>query len=108
MKLSKEQINEIKLLKEQGKTQKEIKEKFNVSISTIQYHTNEKYKIYSKNKSSNRIKNLPIEERKKIQEKQKEYQRAYQHKRYNEDNEFRLKCIQRTKDSKRRRNDINK
>jgi len=47
-KLTDKDIKEIMKLRWEGKTYKYIMEKFNIHLSTIQYHTNEKYKERTK------------------------------------------------------------
>ncbi|MCK9429491.1 MAG: hypothetical protein M0R17_05765 [Candidatus Omnitrophica bacterium] len=103
MKLTKEQINEIKQMRMEGRKQNDIKEKFNVSLSTIQYHTNEKTKNGVKERAKNYSKNLTKDKKNEIYNKKKEYSKKYQKNKYNTDEIFRLKHIQAVKDSKKRK-----
>ena len=78
MKVTKEQIIEIKKLKKQGITQKEISKRLNISASTISYYYSEgrKKKAIDYQKSYQK-KNPP-----KRGDKYREYQREYQKNRY--------------------------
>jgi len=78
MKLTKEQINKIKELRKEGKTYAELSKIFKVSFSTIYYHLN-------KQKILNNLK------------KYKEKRATYYKERYNADDNFRKKEINRVK-----------
>ena len=74
-------------LKKQGLSSKSIADKFNVSESTVNYHTNKRYnrevKAYGKRK----------EKDKKNKLKEKEYIKKYIRERYNNDEGFRKRHL---------------
>jgi acetyl-CoA carboxylase beta subunit len=90
MKLTKEQINEIKKLKEE-KSNKEISEIIGCSINQIVYHTNEIQKSKSIKRAIKSFKNKSKEQRKEIYIKRKPYQKNYYKDRYANDPIFREK-----------------
>lgn len=92
-KLTKEQIELIKKLKEEGKTTYELAKQFNVCQNTIMYWTSNRDKQIKRN--SERIKNMSKEERHKIYLKQYEYRKNYFRTKYQTDPEFRKKVIER-------------
>jgi Zn-dependent peptidase ImmA (M78 family) len=77
MKLTISQINEIKELRDNGKTQMELAVKFGVSIGTIVYHTNEVSRKRQIEYSKNSFKNLTTEQRKQVYKKRKDYLNNY-------------------------------
>lgn len=91
MKLTKEQIKEIKALRKEGKTIIGIARKFNVSRYTIKWHTDENYR------EKQRVYSRKLEKKIKRWKNRKDYQREYQKKRYHSDSEFRKKQIERAK-----------
>jgi hypothetical protein len=92
-KLNNEQIKEIKELRNKGLTQFEIATKFKVSISTIQYHTDEKQKNKILERAKNYSKNLPEEKRKELNIKRRNYWNNYQNNKYNSNEEYRRKRL---------------
>jgi IS30 family transposase len=100
-KLTKEQIELIKKLKEEGKTTYEIAKQFNVCQNTIMYWTSNRDKQIKRN--SDRIKNMSKEERHKIYLKQYEYRKNYFRTKYQTDQEFRKKVIERVIKYQRRK-----
>jgi hypothetical protein len=96
--LSKETIEKIKELREKGFSYKDLQKEFNLPISTIYYHINEKYrenkKSYERNKSKNTIKNLTPEQIKS----RNEYSKIYFKNRYINDPIFRRKHIERVRE----------
>ena len=102
--LTKEQIELIKKLKEEGKTTYELAKQFNVCQNTIMYWTSNRDKQIKRN--SERIKNMSKEERHKIYLKQYEYRKNYFKSKYQTDSEFRKKVIERViKYQKRKKNE---
>jgi hypothetical protein len=73
MKLNNNQINEIKELRNSGITQMSLAIKYEVSIGTIAYHTNEKHRLRQIRYSTNNFKNLPTEKKQQIYLKRKDY-----------------------------------
>ena len=93
---------EMKKLREEGKTFREIAVIYNVALSTIQYHVSPGEK--EKNKK------LVYERRKKLgptskqyPERRREYMRNYMKDRYNNDPEFRERMIKHVANSQKRR-----
>jgi len=78
MKITKEQIIQIRKLREEGLTQKEISNKLNIPISTVQYYSEEKNRLRSINYQKEYQKKNPP----KRDDKYREYQRIYHNKRY--------------------------
>lgn len=108
-KLNSEQILEIQKLRKEGRTQFEIAVQFKVSISAIQYHTNEKQKANQIESSKRWFKNLNKSQRKELYNKRKEYWRNYTRNRYNTDEEYRKRVIRYQMEyKKRKKNDKSK
>jgi len=78
MKITKEQIKQIRKLKEEGLTQKAISNKLNIPTSTVQYH----YDLKNKERSINYQKEYQKKNPPKRGDKYREYQRIYHNKRY--------------------------
>ena len=100
-KLTKEQIEEIRIKYSHGLTLKQLAEEYGVSHSTISYHIDkdkhkEKYKRYWIN--------MPIEKRKIAFDRIKNYQREYRRNRYQNDEEYRNKQREYQRDYKRNNN----
>jgi len=81
-KVTKEILEEMKKLRENN-SYKKIAEHFNLHVSTVMYHLNEK----TRNKIKERRRNYQI----KDLESYRKYQRQYQNYRYSNDKEFREK-----------------
>lgn len=92
MKLTKEQIKEIKGSKEPYKV---LARKYNVTPNTIRFHKSEDFKKKLREYQRNRYKNLSEQNKKKLQDKRKEYMKDYHRNRYKNDEEFRTKQIER-------------
>lgn len=103
MKLTKEQIDKIKELKNKGITYKKIAEELNVSVQTINYHLNAKTRDYLISKSKEFYKNLPLEKRRELAKKHIPYQRVYQKNKYHTNELFRNKMIEANKISNKKR-----
>jgi len=69
MKITEKKINEIKELKKSGLTLSEISRKVGLHYSTISYHTDNKYKLKSQERSIQRIHNLGKRRIKEINKK---------------------------------------
>lgn len=90
MKLSKEQINQIKeLIKE--KSNKEVAEIIGCSINQVVYWTNDEQRSKCIERAKKSFNNKTSEQKKLIYEKQKPYQKKYYHDKYNNDPIFREK-----------------
>lgn len=99
MKLTKEQIKEIKRLYKEGEFNTyQLAEKFNVSQPTIHYWVKSRKQAIKRNVEN--MKNKSPEERRRIFATQREYQREYHRKRYQEDQFFREKQKERSRKSK--------
>jgi len=90
-KLTKEQIQEIKNIRENGESLREIALKFKVSPTTIRYHLNKENlkKNYKKWYNS-----LSKEKKKEIFKTNNQVARDYRRNRYHSDEEYRKKCIE--------------
>ena len=102
MKLTKEQIKEIKELSKE-KNSYELAKLFNVSQNTIMYWISNRDKQIIRNK--NYVKNLSKERKHKLYLRQKEYQKIYFMNRYRTNEVFRNKVKERAKEYKRKKND---
>lgn len=80
MKLNNNQINKIKELRLNGRTQMSLAIEFNVSLGTIAYHTNELSRKRQIEYSKNHFKNLPTEKKQQIYLKRKDYLIEYRRK----------------------------
>lgn len=91
--LTKKQIEQIKVSRQEGKTIKELAKKFNVSIQTIKWHTDndfkQKWRDYRK---KYRKKTKPW-----LKESSKDYQKQYHKNKYKNDEDFRKRQIERSK-----------
>lgn len=96
-KLTKEQVKEIKKLREKGEKLLVLARKFNVNPNTIKYHTEPEFREKQKEYKREKYKKLSDKEKKKKLESRKEYQRKYHKERYRNDKEFREKQIERVK-----------
>ncbi len=108
MSLNKKDIKQIKKLREKGKTIQLIADKFNISTSTVSYHVSENENKKAKIRANRYYQKLTPEEKKLNNKKYTEYRKNYYHKRYNEDEEFRLRMIGYVKKSKEKRVSQNK
>lgn len=102
-KLTKEQVEQIKFLRQEGESIVELARMFDVSKYTIKWHTDENYREMIREYQRNRYRNLSLEEKRKVREKHKPYQREYQKNRYNNDFEFRRKHLILVKAGKKKR-----
>jgi len=94
--LTKDKIKEIELLKGEI-IYPEIAKLFNVHVSTINYHLNEKHRERVKARSRKRILKFPCNKKKR-----REYQRRYQKERYEKDLEFRERMKKFAREYKRK------
>ena len=91
MKLTKNQINKIRELRNQGEKVEDIAKKFNTTKSTVTYWTNDESRLKSNQRDINKFKKLTLKERQEIYKKRLPYLTEYQRKRYNGDETFREK-----------------
>lgn len=104
-KLINSQIEEIKKLRSKGRTQMQLAIDYNVSLSTIIYHTNELQRDKKKESSKNWFKNLSPEKKKELNKKKKEYWKDYTKNRYKTDEEYRKRMINYQKEYRERKKD---
>lgn len=100
-KLNKEEIKSIKELIK-IKTSREVAKLFDVSQNTIIYWTTDREKI--KKRNIERYRKKSKKEKKRICQKQREYQKNYHKDKYNNDMIFREKAKKRAREYKRRCN----
>ena len=100
MKLSKEQINQIKELRNNTSIRK-LSKMFNVCENTIRWHTEEKFRIQIRNYQKKRYQKMNQEGKKEYLNKRREYQKDYHRNRYKNDLEFRKRQIESSKKSKK-------
>ncbi len=91
MKLTKNQINKIRELKNNDEKVVDIAKKLKISISTVSYWTNEESRLKQNRRSTQRFKSKTLTERRKIYRQRLPYLRDYQYRRYNDDETFREK-----------------
>ena len=97
MRVTKEQINQMKKLREEGKTQREISEIMNLPISVVQYWLNENLREKNKRRVREWYKRQSKEKRRELNLRQKEYRRDYYRNRYHTDEEYRKRRIEYSK-----------
>jgi len=91
MRITKEQISEMKKLSKSGKKYSEIAKQMNISPVVVAYHLDGKYKIKLIERARKYRDKMSDEEKKRIYESQKEYRKQYFKDRYHSDEEFREK-----------------
>ncbi len=89
MKLSNNQINEIKERRKKGEKVRDIAKIMNVSPATISYWIDDKRRKKKNLDDMRRFKNKSLGEKSEIYKKRLPYLRNYQKKKYNEDEQFR-------------------
>ena len=104
-KLSKEQIESIKKLSNEGKRQFEIVKELNIPQTIVNYWVSSRERQI--NYSKNRVKSLSKKERQEIYKRQYPYRKKYFMERYKNDEEFRNKVKERMKLYQRRRRNGN-
>ena len=92
-KLNQEQINELVRLRNEGKKVAELAKLFNVSKFTIVYWTCEYTRQNVKKINVKWFQGLTRENKTKLYQGRREYQRQYHRHRYNTDEEFKSKQI---------------
>ena len=97
-KLNEQQIKEIQESKEGLLA---TARKYNVNPNTIKYYRSEEFRDYLRNYCREKYKKLTKEQKKKLINKKREYQKEYHRKKYQEDEEFRNKQIERAKEYQR-------
>ena len=88
---------DMRKLRVEGVTLKNIGKKYGLSVSTVEYHLNPKYKEKVKERTRRYVKNLSKEELAKRNKKWYEKMNRYWVKRYNSDPEFRKYFIEMVK-----------
>lgn len=108
MRLTKQEIEEIKKGYEEGKKQSELAIEFGVSQPTINYWIGDELKRQNKIKKiyENYSKKSP-EEKREIRLKKRDYMREYINKRYKNDKEFREKWLERSRNYQTKRREKN-
>jgi hypothetical protein len=102
MKLSQNQIKEIKRLSLEGKKQFEISKILNIVPSRVDYWSNDEVRKKRINKSNEHFKNLTKEQRSNYYKSRKEYLKNYMRNRYQTDETFREKVKARQREYERR------
>lgn len=105
-KLTTEQINDIIFMKNEKSPVKEICEKYHIQKSTYYHHVSPEFRERMKEYQRKRYNKLTQEQKKKMLEKKREYQRHYHKNRYDTDEEFRNKQKERVKGGKMKALDI--
>jgi hypothetical protein len=100
MKTTKEQINKIELLRKEGKKYKEIAEILGIDINKARYWADSNLRKNMIVSSRKWLLNKPIEQRRVIYNKRKEYFKKYIRERYHNDEQFREKHKERCRKSK--------
>lgn len=94
MKVTKEQIRDIRRLKDNKISITDISRQLNLPVSTVQYYYDDKYK----QKALERAKKWQSENKQyRDKESYRKYQRKYHARRYSEDKEFREKVKERNR-----------
>jgi len=91
MKLTKNQIKQIRELRNNGEKVEDIAKKFNTTKSTITYWTNDESRLKSNKRDIEKFRKLTLKERQEIYKKRLPYLTEYQRNRYNGDEMFREK-----------------
>jgi len=102
MKLTTEQITEIIFMKNSKIPTKEIIGKFQIAKGTIYWHTNPLYRERLRKYQREWYSKLTKEQKTKIFESKKDYQRIYHKERYERDDEFRKKQQESSKRSNKK------
>lgn len=93
-KITPENIGEMKILRKQGFTYRDIAEIFNVRMGVARYHLIPKEKEYKINQVKKYHANLTNKQKKEKTKKQQPYMKKYMNDRYNNDEEFRKSFIE--------------
>jgi hypothetical protein len=102
-KINNKQIEQMKQLRESGKSYKDISIVFNVFPNTIRYHLSEDFRIKLKIYNRERYRNMNQEDKEKLYNKIREYQKEYHKKKYNGDEKFREKHLKRAREYQRKK-----
>ena len=76
---------------------KEIREKLKIAKGTIYWHTNPEFRQRMREYQKKKYHQLTKEQKKKILDRKRDYQREYFKRRYNNEEEFRKKHLKRVK-----------
>ena len=93
MKVTKEQKELIRKLSNEGKTQVEIARIIGISQSSVQYWLNEESRLKKIEQVTNWWKKLSPEDRKRYNDRRKDYRREYYKRKYHSNQEYRKKRI---------------
>ena len=106
--MNKQQIQQIKEMRSQGKYYFEIAKHLGITKSKALYWGNEEYRKNQVEKAREKIRNLDAKERKKYYLKNKEYNKNYRRERYHSDEEFRKRMIEHSMKYKRKKSQLKK
>jgi predicted DNA-binding protein YlxM (UPF0122 family) len=94
-KITKENIEQMNILRKEGKTIREIAKIFNVAYQAVRYHIIDGVKEKSRNYVKKLYNQMNEKEKKEYLDRRREYQKEYHKRRYKLDPEFRRKQIER-------------
>jgi len=97
MKLTKKQIEKIRELSKEGKSQTEISRMMNIPPSTIRYWMNEEARVDNIERAKGWYKNQSEDKRTEMNLKKKDYRQNYYKQKYWKDEEYRKKRIEYSK-----------
>jgi transposase len=103
-KITEEQKIEIEKLRNEGKTIKQIAKQFNVAVLTIQYHLSKKLRDRLREYGRERYRQMSPEQKKVYFEKKREYLKNYQRNKYHNNEEYRKKRIEWSKQYQKEKN----
>ena len=95
MKLTTKQINDLINQKDKGVTK--VCKEFNIAKNTFYWHTNPSFREKERAYQRERYNKLTKQQKKEILNKRRSYQKNYHKNRYNTDEEFKKKHLERVK-----------
>ena len=96
-KITNEQIEQIKELKAQGKSERAIAKIIGVTPNTIRYHLSQEFRDYMRRYNRERYRKMSKEQKENYLKKKRDYQKDYHKNRYQYDPEFRKKQVESSK-----------
>ena len=99
-KLTKQQIKEIK---ESTECAAELSRKFKVHPNVIRYYKSEEFRNYLREYQRERYRKMTKEQKRTYFDKKKDYQKNYQSDKYNNDESFREKQLERARQYQRKK-----
>lgn len=99
-KLNKKQIKEIK---DSKKTYFELARQFKVTPGTIRYHKSKEFREQLREYRIKRYNRMTKEEKKRLLESKRDYQRKYHREKYRSDKEYKKKQLKLSKDYQRKK-----